>query len=262
MWNKLLVMLKADWGVMLEYRVMILIWMTSGFLPLIMMGLWSALAARGPIGGYSQADFVAYYVVALFVRQMTAVWVSWELDRQIRLGELSPFLLRPMHPIYHHMTENLADKGIRLLVMGPPLLIFIAAVPSFRAYLTPFSIIAFLVALAGAWALVFLSMFACGLLAFWTSQVSAIGDFWYGVRMLFSGIIAPLSFFPPAVAAAASVLPFRFMLSFPAEILLGKLGGQELATGFLLMAAWVALFALLVAWLWRVGVRNYSAAGA
>jgi len=35
-----------------------------------------------------------------------------------------------------------------------------------------------------------------------------------------------------------------------------------LATGFLLMAAWVALFALLVAWLWRVGVRNYSAAGA
>lgn len=262
MWNKLLVMLKADWGVMLEYRVMILIWMTSGFLPLIMMGLWSALAAHGPVGGYSQADFVAYYVVALFVRQMTAVWVSWEIERQIRLGELSPFLLRPLHPIYHHMTENLADKGIRLLIMGPPLLIFILAVPAFRAYFTPLSIVAFLAALAGAWALVFLPMFAIGLLAFWTSQSNAIADLWYGMRMLLSGIIAPLSFFPPAIAAAAAVLPFRFMLSFPVEILLGKLNAAELLTGFALMAGWVAVFALLVSWLWRVGVRNYSAAGA
>ena len=247
---------------MLEYRAMVIIWMTAGFLPLIMMGLWASLASRGAVGGYTQADFVSYYVVALFIRQMTAVWVSWEVEGQIRKGELSPLLLRPLNPIYHHFAENLADKGIRLAVLLPPLLIFIVLVPSFREQFALWNTILFLLATAGAWVLVFLSSYAIGLLSFWTSQSSSIGDLWYGLRMLLSGMIAPLSLFPPAIAAVTMFLPFRFMLSFPAEILLGKLTASELFGGFGLLVCWLLVFGVAVAWLWRVGLRNYTASGA
>jgi ABC-type uncharacterized transport system permease subunit len=78
-----------------EYRAEIEIWMISGSLPLVMMAVWIGLASSGPIGGYSADDFVAYFLLVFLVRQFTVVWVVWELDREIRLGELSPKLLRP-----------------------------------------------------------------------------------------------------------------------------------------------------------------------
>jgi ABC-2 type transport system permease protein len=44
----------------------------------------------------------------------------WELDREIRLGELSPKLLRPIDPLWGHVADNLAEKVVRLpLVLMP-----------------------------------------------------------------------------------------------------------------------------------------------
>ena len=78
---------------MAEYRVAILVWILTGTVPLIMMMIWMGLAEDGPMGGYSATDFAAYFLIVFLVRQMTAAWVYEELDREIRLGEMSPRLL-------------------------------------------------------------------------------------------------------------------------------------------------------------------------
>jgi ABC-2 type transport system permease protein len=260
--RKLAAYARAHWGAILEYRMSILIWMTSGMLPLVMMAVWLTLAASGPVGGYSSSDFIAYYLAAILMRQMTAVWVSYELDRQIRLGELSPLLLRPMNPFFDHMMINLADKLFRLPLLLPPLALAAWLVPGQQYHLTPLNVGLAVVSALAAWALLFVSNYAIGLLAFWTSQTQAISELWYGVRMMLSGVLAPLSLFPPAVAQVAQVLPFRFMLSFPIEILLGQLTPRQLVEGLVWQVGWLAIFVAALVAIWRRGLRAYSAVGA
>jgi ABC-2 type transport system permease protein len=59
----------------------------------------------------------------------------------------------------------------------------------------------------------------------------------------------------------STVLPFRYMLGFPIEILTGQLGDRELAIGFAVQGAWLAIALALFVLFWRTGVRRYAAVG-
>ena len=81
--------------------------------------------------------------------------------------------------------------------------------------------------------------------------------------MLFlSGQMAPLTLFPAPIQVLAAVLPFRWMISFPAELLLGRLTPLDTLTGLGAQMAWVVLAFVLMRIMWRAGIRIYSAVGA
>ena len=66
-------------------------------LPLVMLGLWTSVAdeSQGPFGAFTSDHFVAYYLVALILRNVTGSWVVWQVDMDIRNGTMSMRLLRP-----------------------------------------------------------------------------------------------------------------------------------------------------------------------
>lgn len=78
---------------------------------------------------------------------------------------------------------------------------------------------------------------------------------------LLAGQVAPLALLPAALRAAATVLPFRYMIGFPIEVLTGQLDGAALARGFAWQAGWLAVALALSATLWCRGVRHYTAVG-
>ena len=142
---------------MLEYRASIVIWMLTGIMPLVMLAVWYSLAEDGPIAGYSQNDFVSYYLLMLLVRQLTNVWVIWELDYEIRHGDLSIKLLHPINPIHEYIASHLADKVIRLWILIPLALLAWLSFPPIHYDVTPLTLALLLVALVAAWILRFLS---------------------------------------------------------------------------------------------------------
>jgi ABC-2 type transport system permease protein len=98
--------------------------------------------------------------------------------------------------------------------------------------------------------------------AFWTTRVSAINQTYFVLLLFLSGQIAPLSLMPHPVRILAEILPFRGMVGFPVELLLGRLTLSEAWTGLAIQAAWVVVGLVLVRVVWRAGVRVYSAVGA
>src|SRR5215510_5862464 len=52
------------------YRAEFLVWILTTTQPLIMMGLWTRVASEAPFNGFSAADFVAYFLASLIVRQL------------------------------------------------------------------------------------------------------------------------------------------------------------------------------------------------
>ncbi|MBI5876747.1 MAG: ABC-2 family transporter protein [Chloroflexi bacterium] len=259
--RKYLALLRANWQGILEYRAQIIIWMLISTSPLISLAVWLAVAADGPVGGYSSADFVAYYLLAIFVRHMNGSWVYHELEYGIREGLLSPKLLKPLNPIHDYLTTHLGDRIFRLPILIVPLGI-IAWLAGAQYDLSPASLALFVLALMLSFGINFLTSYCIGLLNFWITHADSINELEYAFRSLLGGIVAPIALFPAPIPQLSLYLPFRYTLSFPVEILLGRVSPDEMLLGFTVQAAWLALFLGLYAVLWRQGLQAYSAVGA
>jgi ABC-2 type transport system permease protein len=118
-----------------------------------------------------------------------------------------------------------------------------------------------LLALALAWLLRFFWGYWLALLAFWTSRADALLALQDSLVFLLAGMVAPVWMLPAGLSAAARRLPFRFMLGFPVEVLMGQVGGKDLLIAFGYQALWAVLAILLSAVVWRLGIRRYSAIG-
>jgi ABC-2 type transport system permease protein len=262
MLSKYLALMRVAWGISMEYRAQMLIWMLGSLLIIIMMLVWLSISRNGPVGSYTANDFVTYYLVGLFVRQITAVWSSWELDSQIREGRLSPLLLRPLHPIHNEIAANWTEKIPRIVILVPLITLFLQLLPHTPINFAPLNIVAFFVSLLGAWLLCFLLDYLVGMLAFWTSQALAFVQIVFALRMVFSGVLIPTELLPDQMNVVLQWLPFRYMLSFSGEIALGRIQYAELLLCLGIQYTWVLLFGLLVGLVWRRAMRSYSAVGA
>ncbi len=262
MLKKYAALVRAAWGINTEYRAQMLIWMLGSLLVLIMMMVWLSISQNGPIGSYTSNDFVTYYLVGLFVRQITAVWSSWELDAQIREGRLSPLLLRPLHPIHNEMVANWTEKIPRIFILVPLIALCFRLLPHTPINFSPLNVLAFFVSLFGAWLLCFLLDYLVGMLAFWTSQALAFVQVVYALRMVFSGVLIPTELLPDQMNAVLRWLPFRYMLSFSNEIALGRIGPAEMLRNLAIQFGWVLLLITLLSLAWRRAMRSYSAVGA
>jgi ABC-2 type transport system permease protein len=100
------------------------------------------------------------------------------------------------------------------------------------------------------------------MITFWTTRVSAIYDTYFTAELLLSGRLVPLALLPAWASTLAGVLPFKYTFGYPIEVLAGSLSTRELFVGLGLQAVWIGVGVLLVAAVWRVGVRRYGAVGA
>ena len=260
-WRAMPTLLRVGAAGALAYRAEFVIWMLTTTLPLVMLGLWTSVASEGPFGHYESRDFIAYYIAALIVRNLTGSWVVWQINDDVRRGMLSMKLLRPIHPFYTYAATHLSAIPLRALVALPVAVILLLTTA--RAVLTsdPAILVIFTLSLVGAWALTFFILVTIGLLSFFIEKSLALFEVYLGVFALLSGYLLPLDLLPAWTQHIAAWAPFRYMLSFPVELLLGRHETGH-ALGLLavqwIYAAIAVAGALLV---WRAGIRRYEAYG-
>jgi len=251
--------LAVYYAYMVEYRAELILWVLSGSLPLILMGVWIE-AAQDSQFGLKPVDFARYFISAFIARQLTVVWVVWEFEREVVEGRLSPRLLQPIDPVWHHVASHLSERLARLPFTLLLIVLFFVLYPQaiWVPSLSQFAL--FLLAIALAFVLRFLIQYTFALFAFWTERASAVEQFWMLFFLFLSGLIAPLDVFPPLVRQVALWTPFPYLVYFPAALLVGL--PVNTGQGLLLILGWTALFFGLNRWLWRRGLKQYSGMGA
>ena len=243
------------------YRAEMLVWLLSTTMPLVMLALMTAVAREAPIGRFGQADFTAYYLAALVVRLVTGAWVIWEVNYEIRQGTLAFRLLRPIHPLVAYAAENVGAMPLRFAMVVPIAAGALLATGGERLTHDPVLLAAFPVALVGAWLITFLAMAVIGALAFWVESSGSLFELWLGLFGVFSGYLIPLELFPRWLAEVARFLPFRYMLAFPVEMVIG-LTPRGVALGELAIQwLFVVLLAAAARLTWRAGLRRFAAYG-
>ena len=255
---------RTTMAAMFQYRASLFIWMIGQVLePLVYLIVWTIVSnsSGGSVGSYTTKEFAAYFIVLMLVNQVTYTWIMYEFEYRVREGTLSFALLKPVHPIHSDIADNVSSKLITLPMM---IVIAVGLAVAFHASISPplWAIGVFIPSLLIAFLVRFLLEWTLAQAAFWTTRVSAINQTYFVLLLFLSGQIAPLALLPQPVQIVAAILPFRWLISFPVEVLLGQHTPVEALMGLGAQVAWLIVSIVLVRVVWRAGLRVYSAVGA
>lgn len=254
-----------NWARQWQYRANQLMYpLYTLFSPIVYLVIWTSVANnQGNVKGLTANDFLTYYLVLLLVTTITAESVIYIFEYKIRMGTLSDELLLPVHPLLTNtLLSVLAYKTLSFLITIPIwlLLVFLFK-PDFQA-VTLSSMLLSVPSLVMGFAINFLLGSAITCLAFWTTRVYSIAEFYFSLSILLSGQFVPLDLMPGAVQTLAGYLPFQFVTYFPIQVILNRLARPVLFQKFILEIAWVILAYLIFHLIWRNGLKRFSAVGA
>jgi ABC-2 type transport system permease protein len=253
-------LLRVGFAGAVAYRAEMLVWMLTMTMPLVSLALWSAVAREAPVGRFGQQEFATYFLATVVVRQLTGSWVVWELIQEIKTGTLASRLLKPIHPLLAYSAENIAAIPLRA-VLAIPVAVIALGIGGAHLPRDPLTIVALCLSLGGAWIITYFIMALIGTLSFFIESSASVFEVWLACFMLLSGYLVPLELFPGWVKDLAMVLPFRYMLGFPVEVLIGALGPHEIVHGLATQWSYCVGSCLLALVMWRAGVRRFAAFG-
>jgi ABC-2 type transport system permease protein len=255
----------VNWAEQWQYRANLLMyllyWLVS---PIVYLAVWTTVAnTQGDVQGFTANDFVTYYMTLLIVDTLTSDITIYLLAYKIQDGTLSGELLRPVHPILTNtLINNLAFKTLTLMGLIPVwLVLFLLFQPDFSS-VTLQSVLLAVPAVILGFAISFLMGATITCVAFWTTRVYALNEFYHALVVLFAGLFVPLELMPPAIQQIAQFLPFQLLKYFPIQLILNRLPAEVIIRDFILSLVWFGLALALFQWVWRLGIRRFSAVGA
>ena len=244
---------------MVAYRAEMVIWVLSATLPLVMMALWNAAASGGPVNGWDQIELARYFTLNLVVRQLTGSWIVWELNWNIRQGDLSPKLLRPMHPLVFNTAETVSALPFRLMVLTPLVGILLVWRPEILFWSGWGIFFAFVVSTLFSLAIQWMVQAIFGLLAFWFDDATGFWSAWFSVWALCGGYFVPLDLFPDHLISFVRWLPFYSTLGAPIDVAMGNVGVLPTLG---VQVGWMVVLVGVTSAMWSAGIRRYGAVGA
>jgi len=256
---------QVNWAEQWQYRANLLMYLLYWLVaPILYLSIWTSIAkVKGSVNGFTPNDFVTYYMVLLLCDQITSNILIHVFAYKVQDGSLSPELTRPIHPIMTNaLVSNIAFKVLTIMGLIPVwIVLFFLFRPDFSGVLItnvllalPLMIIAFLTS--------YILSASVTSVAFWTTRVNTVHDFYMAIVLLFSGQFVPLTLTPVVIQNIARFLPFPLTLFYPIQLILGKLTTAEIIQSYAVGSIWLLISIVLFNWVWRNGIKRYSAVGA
>lgn len=264
---------------MLVYRFNFFFRAAVSLVPLLAtIYLWQTIyrGQKPDVAGYSLGAMISYYLLVTIVDTLTAVNEDdWQIAADIKDGNISQFLLKPIDYLWYRLCLFLSGRVTYLAVAVIPLTLFILYLHQY--FVLPPNWTAFgcfLLSTVLTALLQFFTSYAMAMLAFWLLEISTLIFILFSFEYIASGHMFPLDMLPsalehsglsPAFAQAfyhaLMLTPFPYQMYFPVALYMGKISGADLWSGLLAQFLWVVIAYALARFMWRRGIKKYSAFG-
>ncbi len=248
------------------YRVNFFLWRFRSivsFLSLIFF--WQAVyGARNEVFGYQRAQMLTYVVGISLLQGLILGGRTADLAGMIKSGDvINKFLLKPWSVITTWFFRDLADRFLNLLFVVIELVFLVKVlnlpfyVPEKANTLVVFIFLSFL-----AICLNFLISYLLSCVGFWVDNVWA-PRWLFGVIFLefMSGKYFPLDVLPQPLFKAINWTPFPYLVYFPLQVYLEKVTTLEAFRALLILVVWTLILYKFTRFIWKKGLRNYTAYG-
>lgn len=248
----------------IAYRASGLIWIMTDLVTAVTMPLvWTKASAmaQGPIAGYSSGDFVIYYLTMLMLGSFITSHIMWDVATEIKEGNFSAMLMRPISFHQFLFFRNLAWRFIRPMLFAP---FFVLLLYLYRGYLGDVQLnlgwqFWISVLLGHLVSFTFVTMMA--MLALFVQEVYSIFELYYVPMLFLSGQLFPVSVLPEWAQRLAMLFPFYFTTGAPTEILVGRITGDRIPQILMIQLLWIAIAYVGAQVLWKRGLRYYTGVG-
>lgn len=181
-----------------------------------------------------------------------ALFMPWMMDNEIfsniRDGNVSYELCRPVGLYQMWFVKNLASRLARAVLRCMPILIIAALLPYPYGLMAPAGISSFLLFLFTLLTGLAVTVAICMLIyisAFFTLSPDGIRMTALCVIEFLSGAIIPLPFLPETMQRLVSLLPFASMQNIPLRIYSGDLSGSSMQHAVCLQLIWLILLIII-----------------
>jgi ABC-2 type transport system permease protein len=250
----------------LEYRINFLISLISAAYPIFIQSfLWTAIynaSTEAVVYGYSYRQMIAYTFLAGLISRIVRTGFEYEIMDDVKNGKYSRFLVQPLGYFAYRLCSYFGHKVPSLAIILVILAVVLVGLSTFwGVQIELVRILLFLLVLALAVALNFLIFYCISAVAFWVIEIGFLFEGIRIVTILLSGGIFPLEVFGERFVQVMKLLPFKYTVSYPINVLNGKITLAEVGEGMLMQLVWIVLCYLLAQVLWREGGKRYVAVG-
>ncbi len=224
--------------------------------------LWRGIYGQAErLGAFHVEEMVRFIAVGWILRSFYFNNVDREIAEEVRQGKIGSRLLLPVSYPLAKLVGAVGESFFRLAFFTGPIALAVG-------FLFDVPLPAGWQAAAGTAASAVLALgvmsglnFLVALAAFPLKNIDGLIWTKHGAIQVLSGLLIPLSFFPPAAARILEALPFAAISQSPVLIYLGKISGEALARELLFQAAWAAGLWGAGALLWGRAIRRLTIQG-
>ena len=249
---------------MLAYRTSFILYRVREFLQLFTTYfVWLFITTQQQnFFGYTQSTMLTYILVGAFVNDVIFSTRTTAIAGEINEGALTNYLIRPMSYFGYHFARDFGDKALNIVFSLSELILFFLIIhPPFIVQTNLSTLLLFVIGILLGVVLNFFISVLIGMIGFWSNEGWGPRFIFYQAIGLFSGTLFPLDILPKNIATVFQLLPFSYLTFFPAKLYLGQVAPTDIVKGFLILIFWIIVFWQLLLYVWRKGLRSYTAQG-
>jgi len=247
----------------LVYKEQLLVWIIADIIKIV--GLCFVWVASSNLNdSVSQEYVVSYYLLIMLVSKFTTDYTLEFGVRDIIYGRFSNLLIKPYNYLIEYLGTNIGGNILRFIIFIPGFILGVYYANKYGFWIVdfnPYNIFLGMIAICIGFFISFLLGNAVTLIAISIKEMDSIRTFYYNIASLLSGEFIPIVFLPMWGAFVLHLLPFRYTLSFPVEIILGNINDYELRTGFVISILWLIMSFFLYKTIYSLSKKKYEAEG-
>lgn len=246
-----------------QYRGALFLQLVFGFIPLIgYLTLWHAIySGKDSIGGLTESQMVTYYLISRTITVCVTPSFQWEMNQDIRGGDIVRFLIKPISYFYYRFSTHLADVLTKLSLTLVPILVLFILFSQYIFVTNGTQIVLFLFFLFGSTILAFLLFYLIMLFSFFITEIASLSYTVDMVTQFLSGALLPLSIFPEGVKKIIDFTPFPYITYFPVRVFLMPLPSHDYVNALVSIVLWIGILSFLIGLIWNKGLKRFTGNG-
>ena len=247
------------------YPVTWVIWVITDAVTMFAMPMVMASAAMGSgtgsIRGFEPSQFFLYYMAMFLVASFTTSHFMWEIAYEVKEGQFSAQIMRPISYFRYTFFRNLTWRTMRVGFVIPIALAYMVLFRDRFDFTQVQATWEFWASLALGHGVSICLVMAFGMIALVMQDATGLFELYYFPMLFLSGYMFPVAMFPAWVQDANYCLPFFYISGVPTEILVGRIQGPMALELIRNQVFWVVVFYIAFRIAWKKGIKHYTGVG-